>query len=52
MDVKRDMTYREFEQGQLRFLRCPRDVRFIDSVYRNRDSALARRSGEVAEVVR
>ena len=42
-DVKKDMTYQEFKQGELRYLRCPRDVRFIDSIYQNRDSAPMRR---------
>ena len=39
----KDMTLSTFAQGEARFLRSPRDVRFIDSVYRNRDMALARK---------
>lgn len=37
------MSYEQFEQGQKRFLISPKDVRYIDSVYRNRDAGLARR---------
>lgn len=39
----KDRTYSDFEQSELRWLRSPKDVRFIDSVYRNRDMAAARR---------
>lgn len=35
--------YSDFEQSELRWVRSPKDVRFIDSVYRNRDMAAARR---------
>ncbi|KAL8992590.1 MAG: hypothetical protein Q9188_007554 [Gyalolechia gomerana] len=38
-----EMTYEEFEQGEQRWLISPKDVRFIDSAYRNRDAELARR---------
>ena len=37
----RDMTH--FEQEEKRWLISPRDVRLIDSMYRNRDTGLARR---------
>lgn len=37
------MDYERFESGQKRFLISPEDVRFIDSVYRNRDAGAARR---------
>ena len=33
----------EFNAGPMRFLRNTEDVRFIDSVYRNRDAQKARR---------
>ena len=36
-------SYQAFENSEKRFLLSPRDVRFIDSVYRNRDAGLARR---------
>lgn len=39
----KDRNYSDFEQSELRWVRSPRDVRFIDSVYRNRDMAAARR---------
>ncbi|KXT02470.1 hypothetical protein AC579_992 [Pseudocercospora musae] len=35
--------YEAFEDSERRFLLSPPDVRFIDSVYRNRDTGLARR---------
>ncbi|KAK3706710.1 hypothetical protein LTR37_012554 [Vermiconidia calcicola] len=38
-----DMDYVHFESEHKRFLISPKDVRFIDSVYRNRDAAAARR---------
>ncbi|KAK4575395.1 hypothetical protein LTR86_001249 [Recurvomyces mirabilis] len=37
------MDYARFEAEHKRFLVSPPDVRFIDSVYRNRDAGLARR---------
>lgn len=37
------VRYNEFESGEKRFLINPRDVRLIDSVYRNRDANAARR---------
>ncbi|KAK3673697.1 hypothetical protein LTR78_006250 [Recurvomyces mirabilis] len=37
------MDYARFEAEHKRFLVSPLDVRFIDSVYRNRDAGLARR---------
>ncbi|KAG8531892.1 uncharacterized protein KY384_003528 [Bacidia gigantensis] len=37
------MTYQEFEAGEKRWLVSPRDVRLIDSGYRNHDAGLARR---------
>ncbi|SMY29582.1 unnamed protein product [Zymoseptoria tritici ST99CH_1A5] len=40
-DVARNLA--EFETKWKRFLLSPEDVRFIDSVYRNRDAGLARR---------
>ena len=43
MEFGSDMTYQAFEQGEMRFLKSPRDVRLIDSVYRNRDAGDARR---------
>ncbi|KAL8913516.1 MAG: hypothetical protein Q9171_001704 [Xanthocarpia ochracea] len=36
-------TYGDFEEGEQRWLISPKDVRFIDSGYRNRDMGLARR---------
>ncbi|KAI4146432.1 MAG: hypothetical protein LQ341_002085 [Variospora aurantia] len=36
-------TYEDFEAEEQRWLISPKDVRFIDSGYRNRDSGLARR---------
>ncbi|MCJ1251473.1 hypothetical protein MMC30_008706 [Trapelia coarctata] len=39
----KDRNYSDFEQSELRWLRNTKDVRFIDSVYRNRDIAAARR---------
>lgn len=44
-NVQRDYgcTYDEFLQQHKRFVVSPRDVRLIDSVYRNRDANLARR---------
>ena len=38
-----DVDYVHFENEHKRFLISPKDVRFIDSVYRNRDAAAARR---------
>jgi Ran GTPase-activating protein (RanGAP) involved in mRNA processing and transport len=38
-----DVDYLHFENEHKRFLISPKDVRFIDSVYRNRDAAAARR---------
>ena len=38
-----NMDYLHFESEHKRFLTSPKDVRFIDSVYRNRDAAAARR---------
>jgi hypothetical protein len=43
------MTLTNIENSHKRFLLSPPDVRFIDSVYRNRDSARARR-GEMVLV--
>lgn len=37
------MSYEAFEQGEIRWLVSPKDVRLIDSSYRNRDAGLARR---------
>jgi hypothetical protein len=37
------VDYEQFHSGEKRFLMSPRDVRFIDSVYRNRDAGKARR---------
>lgn len=36
-------TYTDFEYGPKRFLVSPKDVRLIDSVYRNRDFEMARK---------
>jgi hypothetical protein len=44
-----DMTYSKFLDGNLRFLRSPPDVRYIDSVYRNRDAAKAKRKEMILE---
>ena len=38
--------YEEFEADEKRFLMSPRDVRLIDSVYRNREAGLAKRGAE------
>ncbi|KAJ7589596.1 hypothetical protein C8J56DRAFT_939043 [Mycena floridula] len=38
-----EMTFEQFNDGPIRFLRNTTDVRFIDSVYRNRDAQKARR---------
>ncbi|KAL8669111.1 MAG: hypothetical protein Q9168_006283 [Polycauliona sp. 1 TL-2023] len=38
-----DTSYEDFEASEQRWLISPRDVRFIDSGYRNRDAGLARR---------
>jgi hypothetical protein len=35
--------YEQFHSGEKRFLMSPRDVRLIDSVYRNRDAGKSRR---------
>lgn len=37
------MTYEDFQDGERRWLISPKDVRLIDSSYRNRDAGLARR---------
>ena len=37
------ISYDEFNADRLRWLVSPEDVRFIDSLYRNRDAGLARR---------
>ena len=37
------MGYAQFEASEKRWLISPKDVRLIDSGYRNRDSGLARR---------
>lgn len=44
-----EMTRELFEEGPLRFLRNTEDVRFIDSVYRNRDMQKARKKEMVLE---
>ncbi|KAF2166882.1 hypothetical protein M409DRAFT_66427 [Zasmidium cellare ATCC 36951] len=36
-------SYKDFENGPKRFLLSPKDVRLIDSVYRNRDFEMARK---------
>lgn len=38
-----DMTYDAWVAEEKRFVLSPRDVRYIDSVYRNRDAGMARR---------
>ena len=38
-----DMRYSQFLEGPLRFLHSGEDVRYIDSVYRNRDAGKAKR---------
>ena len=38
-----DVDYAHYESEHKRFLSSPKDVRLIDSVYRNRDAAAARR---------
>ena len=45
-NVERELGigYPRFQAEELRWLISPRDVRFIDSVYRNRDAGLARRN--------
>ena len=43
VEQKYKMSYIQFENEQKRFLVSPPDVRYIDSVYRNRDTAAARR---------
>ncbi|USW58393.1 Putative leucine-rich repeat domain superfamily [Septoria linicola] len=43
------MSYEEFEEGPKRFLLSPPDVRYIDSVCRNRDSALAKRGLKILD---
>ena len=43
------MTYEAFEQGEQRWLISPKDVRLIDSSYRNRDMGLARRGEKVLD---
>ena len=47
-NVRREygVGYEEFEAEHKRFLMSPRDVRFIDSVYRNREAGVAKREGE------
>ena len=37
------LNYEDFQQGEKRWLISPKDVRLIDSGYRNRDAGLARR---------
>ncbi|KAL8903305.1 MAG: hypothetical protein Q9207_004018 [Kuettlingeria erythrocarpa] len=44
-----DMTYDKFYAGEQRWLISPKDVRLIDSGYRNRDMNLARRGEMVLE---
>ncbi|KAM0704717.1 hypothetical protein Q7P35_007503 [Cladosporium inversicolor] len=50
-NVKREfeMEYAEFEAEEKRFLMSPRDVRLIDSVYRNREAGMAKRGGGEVE---
>ncbi|KAG8628373.1 hypothetical protein KVT40_004246 [Elsinoe batatas] len=43
------MSFEEWFEGERRFLLSPRDVRFIDSVYRNRDAGKARRGEMVLQ---
>ncbi|CAK1362602.1 unnamed protein product [Cercospora beticola] len=43
------MSYEEFHNGPKRFLLSPPDVRYIDSVYRNRDAGMARRGLKVLD---
>ena len=43
------MTYEAFERGEQRWLISSKDVRLIDSSYRNRDMGLARRGEKVLE---
>lgn len=43
------MGYQEWVDTERRFVVSPRDVRFIDSVYRNRDAGLARRGLKVLD---
>ena len=38
-----ETTQEDFDREHLRWLKSPKDVRYIDSVYRNRDASLARR---------
>lgn len=45
----KDMSYEEFQQGEQRWLISPKDVRLIDSSYRNRDMGLARRGEQRLE---
>ena len=45
----KEMTYENFLKGEVRWLWSPKDVRFIDSAYRNRDMGLARRGLKVLE---
>lgn len=44
-----DMTYGQFVEGPLRFLNSGEYVRYIDSVYRNRDAGKAKRGEMVLE---
>ena len=44
-----EMSYEVFEQGEMRWLISPKDVRLIDSSYRNRDAGLARRGLKVLD---
>jgi len=44
-----DLSYQGFLDEHLRWLRSPKDVRLIDSVYRNRDAGMARRGEKVLE---
>jgi hypothetical protein len=43
VNEKFGLEYQEFENEHKRFLISPKDVRLIDSVYRNRDAGAARR---------
>ena len=43
------MSYQQFDAEHKRFLVSPKDVRYIDSVYRNRDAGAARRGLKVLD---
>ena len=45
----KDMSYEAFQQREQRWLISPKDVRLIDSSYRNRDMGLARRGDKRLE---